>query len=238
LERLSNESRYLLARQSLKFQQALRSPAGAARLAYLVEGRGLSEETIAHFQLGAVEGPEEFGDELAHWARGRISIPFLTPTGTVLIRYMEPPPRRPGGVKYWQPAGTYIGLYNTSTIVQGGRRVVLCEGEIDTMTLWQVGLPAVGIPGAGNWSRRGHYPTIFEGYEEVIFVQEDDEKQFNDDGSPRESAAERLAAQVTEDLGNVRVVKLPRGFDSNDILTQQGPDALRDLIKFPHGGYL
>lgn len=245
MQKLSNEQKYLLALQAMKFRQALNSPLGENQSAYLEVDRGLSEETLARFQIGAVASPEDFGEdparadwwdeELQYWGPGRICIPFLTPTGIVLNRYMQPPPRT-SPAKYWQPAGSYIGLYNTPRIIEGGDRICVVEGEVDTMSLEQVGIPAVGIPGVGNWARKSHYPTIFAGYEEVIYLQEDDEKpQTNEDGTPKESAAERLGQQLTDDLGNVRIIRLPRGYDSNKILVEMGPDALKDIVQFPHG---
>lgn len=237
MRKLSNEQKASLASQAYRFQAELHSPEGQHLLRYLVEGRGLSEATIARFQLGAALNPEVFGDELGHWAKGRVCIPFHTPTGIVLNRFVQAAPRDPSKPKYWQPSGSYIGLYNTAPIVRGERRVILCEGEIDCMTWEQAGAPAVGIPGAGNWANRSHYPAIFDGFDEVVYIQEDDEKiqEPDEHGRVPESAAERLGRQITEDLPNARIVKLPRGYDSNDILVQYGPEALLDFVKFTKG---
>lgn len=234
---LSSTLRKRLESQTLAFAKALQTPQGASQLAYL-ETRGLTEEAIARFHLGAVVSQEDCDDEeLLAQAWGRVSIPFITPTGPVLLRYRELPPES-GGPKYWQPPGSQLGLFNTPAIAQGGDRIVICEGEVDAITLCQVGLPAVGIPGASNWSRNPHFPAVFDGYDEIIFIQEDDEKEFNEDGTPRQSAAERLAMNVKEDLRNVRNVKLPRGFDSNAYYIAYGKEALLDIIKFPTGGHL
>jgi hypothetical protein len=51
--------------------------------------------------------------------------------------------------------------------------IILCEGESDCHTLWQHGLPAIGLPGAGTWKEQrdaGH----LEGIERVDIVIEPD----------------------------------------------------------------
>lgn len=203
------------------------------QLAYLVEERGLTLETLMHFRVGAVVNPEAYGDEeFAYRTAGRISIPFITPTGVVLIRYMEPPPRE-SGVKYWQPTGSYLPLFNTRVIAEGGRKLALVEGEIEAMTLHQLGIPAVAIAGASAWKGRHHYPAIFEGYDEIVFLADNDEAdKFDEEGRLLEKAGERLARQIKEDLRNVRVVKWPKGHDGNSFYTQFGGDAVHELVQW------
>lgn len=233
MEPLSNEQKNLLARMAQTFHQDLWQPQGADLLRYLVERRGLLPETLARFQVGVVANPEAFDDEeLCHWARGRISIPFMTPTGTVLIRYREPP-WATSGAKYWQPAGTYLPLFNTSAIARGGRKIVVTEGEVDGMTLEQCGLPTVAIAGASNWKGRRHYPAMFEGYDEIIFTQDNDETdKWDDEGRLLPKAGERLAQQVKEDLRNVRIVKWPKGHDANSTMMTYGTEAVLDIVKY------
>lgn len=216
----------------MRFNQALHTPEGQPRLDYLVHDRGLTEETVARFQLGAVVSPEEYGESFAYQAYGKISIPYITPTGTVLIRYMQPPPRTTGA-KYWQPAGSHLGLYNTGAVAAGGSKIVLAEGEVDAMTLAQLGLPVVGIPGAGNWQGNHHFPAVFDGFDEIIFCQDNDEADKVDgDGVPEMKGAERLMLAVKNDLPNVRVVLWPKGHDANSAYKAYGPDMILDLVKY------
>ena len=51
--------------------------------------------------------------------------------------------------------------------------VVIVEGESDCHTLWQYGIPAVGVPGAGNW-REERDAEYLEGIERVYVVIEPD----------------------------------------------------------------
>lgn len=224
---------------SQNFNYDLWQPAARDQLVYLVEERGLTPETLQRFQLGVVVNPEVYGDEeLNYWCHGRISIPFITPTGIVLIRYMEPPPRA-SNAKYWQPTGSYLPLYNTGRIAQGGSRICIVEGEMEAMTLEQLGIPAVAIAGASNWARRRHYPAIFEGYDEIVFCQDNDEAdKYDEEGRLLEKAGERLAQQVKEDLRNVRIVKWPKGHDGNSLLVQYGADAVLETIQWAEGKYL
>ncbi|WP_168059822.1 toprim domain-containing protein [Candidatus Manganitrophus noduliformans] len=46
------------------------------------------------------------------------------------------------------------GIFYNQEALKGAGTIFLCEGEVDTLTLLQVGYPAVGIPGTGSFNQR------------------------------------------------------------------------------------
>jgi DNA primase len=121
---------------------------------YLLD-RGLTQETVRTRRLGVVVDPMP-GHEAA---RGYIAIPFTLKGQIVAIRF-----RNLGqeGPKYLQPSGSRIGVYNVDAIHQAAHVLHITEGEFDAMILNQVGLPAIGFPGASTW--RGHHGRMLAGF--------------------------------------------------------------------------
>ena len=182
-------------------------------LDYLIDVRGLEPETISLFQLGAVVSP----DVLDEQARGKIAIPYLTRNGPAALRFR----RGPGGEgpKYWQPAGSNITIFNVNELVKHQRWIAVCEGEIDCITASQAGIPAVGIPGASAW--KDHYSTLFEGYERVIILAD------NDDQGAGMDFAKKVAGEVPDPA----IIQLPDGEDVNSFYVKHGAKELRGLLK-------
>jgi len=91
------------------------------------------------------------GQLLGHDGRA-FTIPVWHPSGALLtIRYRRDDSLGTGGPKYWGIEGrNETLLYNEGALV-GSRYVVVCEGELDTLILWQEGIPAVSSTnGAGG----------------------------------------------------------------------------------------
>ena len=82
--------------------------------------------------------------------RGRLAIPYLTPTGPVDIRFRSIHPD--DSHKYLSRAGSQQHIYNVLAFQQDSDIMCVCEGEIDTIVVnTMVGIPAVGMPGANGW---------------------------------------------------------------------------------------
>lgn len=182
-------------------------------LDYLIDDRGLEPETLSQFQLGAVVHPEASDEP----ALGKIAIPYLTMNGPVSLRFRRGP--EGDGPKYWQPVGTNITMFNVNELVKHQRWIAVCEGEIDCITAVQAGIPAVGIPGVNAW--KDHYPTLFEGYERVIILADNDDK----------GQGEEFAKKVAGEVPNPAIIKLPDGEDVNSFYVKHGAKELRALLK-------
>lgn len=198
-----------------RYHNQLFTPAGAQALDYLKNVRGLNEATIKHFKLGYVVDPLPIDRGTA---QGRLAIPHRTLNGYRTIRFRvlgEAPPKTP---KYWQPAGTTVGVYNVDALADPEPAIVVCEGEYDTVTLWQAGLTAVGFPGAQ--SIKDHHALLFEGFERVIICGDGDE------------AGEAFTQKLANMVPNPVPITLPTGKDLNDVYTSGGRDAILELLGY------
>lgn len=214
----SPSERKSLVDRVLKYNEQLKSPEGAPLLAYLMEERQLSLETIDRFLLGAAVHPDVLDED----ARGMLSIPYLTPNGPVALRFRRPPGRE-DGPKYWQPSGSINSLFNTPGLLASEDWVAITEGEIDCITLAQAGIPAVGIPGASAW--KDFFDLLFEGYSEVLICGDNDDS----------GAGRQFVAKVAKMVPGPRVVMMPQGHDINSYYCEFGRAALMDYLEINGG---
>lgn len=207
------KERASLEARTAAYEEQLHSPKGAQFLDYLVSERGLTVDWIRYFRLGAVLDP--MGPDAN--AIGKISIPYLRPNGPVALRFRRGP-GQDGGPKYWQPAGTKLGLFNTAPIIAAGDWVAICEGEFDAMVATMCGIPTVGLPGVSSW--KDHYYDIFQGFERVLIMGDHDDK------GQGAQFAEAIAAKVP----GPEVKLMPEGFDVNDYFLKAGAAGLKQHL--------
>lgn len=193
--------------------QLLDSPA----LSYL-EDRGIDETTAVTFRLGFVSNP----DPVHSMYDGMLAIPYMTSVGgckAIKFRRIA----EGGGPRYLAPQGQKSRLYNVTDLIPLSRFVIICEGEMDTVTVSGVcGLTAVGVAGVTHW--KPHMARCLDGYDEVIILTDNDEK---DDGS---NPGQELAKRIMSDLPESRNVLLPPGIDANKFVVTHGRDALVELL--------
>ena len=102
-----------------------------AAVGYL-RGRGIEKRTAVEYQLGVVSGV--LSPEWEQY-RGRITIPYLNASGVQDIRFRAPDPvTQP---KYLSRSGGAPLLFNSRVLTGGGELLVMCEGEFDSMMVWQ-----------------------------------------------------------------------------------------------------
>ncbi|MEV2279299.1 toprim domain-containing protein [Nocardiopsis sp. NPDC049922] len=177
---------------------------------YLTGERGLTRETVDRFRLGYVETPLPGHEHV----RGHLAIPYLTPDGDIVsMRF-----RRlfgSGGPKYMSMAADIPRIYNTAGLEVDMSGIVVCEGEIDTMTAIQCGLPAVGIPGAQAWQKR--WWRLLVQYRAVFVLHDDDEP------------GRDFARKISESLENVRMIPMTGG-DVNSYFREHGASGLKQKV--------
>lgn len=172
--------------------------------------RGLSLADAATVRLGLVEDPLT-GHELF---RGRLAIPYLTPSGVVDIRFRAIGPQEP---KYMGMSGTQTHLYNVSSLLKAKDYIAVTEGEIDAITLdYKCGIPSIGVPGANSWKR--HYARLLQDFETVII--------FADGDQPGSDFAKKIAQEVQ----GVTIVNMPDGHDVNSMYLQSGKQWFLDKL--------
>ena len=195
----------LLGRAAHKYAESIQV-AGA----YL-ESRGITKEAALAVSLGVVTEPEPGHEQYL----GRLSIPYITKTGVVDLRFRSLNPAVEP--KYMGLTGAETKMYNVIDVEKAGDFIAVCEGEIDTVTLSKlVGIPAVGVPGANAWKR--HYTRLLADFERVFI--------FADGDTSGRDFANSLARELP-----VTVLQLPDGEDVNSIFVSHGKDYFLDRIQ-------
>jgi len=189
-------------------------------LAYL-NGRGISEEVAALYSLGTVTDPIPGHEYQTGW----LSIPYITALGLCVgfkFRRLDE-----GKPKYGSPLGQKAHLYNVSDVCKLASRIVVCEGELDTVIVSGVlGMPAVGVPGVAAW--KDHFAKLLNGYDVVYIVGDNDVKE--DGTNPGAEFSRRVAGEVI----NGTIVQLPPNMDITDYYLANGADATKQLLGVPN----
>lgn len=201
----------LLATSTEEYHKQLLSKAGESHLAYLMEERALSLETIKQFQLGAVLNPVASNESV----RGFISVPYLSPTGVLSMRFRRPP-ESDAPMKYWSPKGTKTRVFNTLALLNPGHWLAICEGEFDTIAATQAGIPAIGIPGVQSW--KPYMRHMLNGFSRLIVLADNDDK----------GQGNAFGEMVAEQLEETKVILAPPGHDVNSTLKELGIHGLRE----------
>ncbi len=103
---------------------------------------------------------------------GAIGIPYFGESGEELFeRRRNPPGANP---RFVQPKGTKLLPYGLNRLDAARKHghLYLCEGESDTWTLWHLGLPALGIPGAG--AAKALTADHVEGIDSILLLPDSD----------------------------------------------------------------
>lgn len=178
-------------------------------LKYLREDRHLTADTIGKYQLGYMDNSftaamkrQGYGlsDLRAAGLVGensnrplfidRIVIPYFNRENIVTLRG-----KKIGG-NTMQVRGVSLGLFAVDNVRAHEGDIYLCEGEVDTMYLDQLGYPSVGIPGAESFQET--WATWFEKARRVFILLDADE------------AGIRGAEKIKQILGaKARIVELP-----------------------------
>lgn len=173
-----------------------------------LRSRGISMEAARLARLGVVVEAEIGHDAFI----GRLSIPYITKTGVVDLRFRSLNPAVEP--KYMGMTGAETKMFNVLDIEKAGNYIGVCEGELDTITMSScIGIPCVGVPGANSWKK--HYTRLLADFER-IFV-------FADGDQPGKEFANSLARELP-----VTIVQLPDGEDVNSSYVKYGADYIRE----------
>ena len=198
----------------LRYHQQL----GAKRKWFL--DRGLCDETIDAQKLG-------------HNGRDAYTIPVWDTSGQLItIRYRRDDVVRTDGSKYWGVTGRNDTILYNKAAVKGAEYVVLCEGELDCLRIFQEGIPAVSSTnGAGGivslWPR---ISSLFRCGRIIIAMDQDEGGQ---------KAASELKKMINgtsrKSLDSKRSVIMRwnpvHGKDVTELACKKGIDFLRGIIR-------
>jgi DNA primase len=176
-----------------------------------LSNRSLSVEEASIFHLGVVDDPLP-GHEAY---RGRLSIPYITPSGVVDIRFRGINNEDP---KYMGLVGAKTTMFNTQACFVADKYICVTEGEFDCIMMSVKTVhPTIGIPGANNW--KSHYAKILDDFEIVIVLADGD------------AAGLEFGKKISRELGNVNIISMPEGEDVNSIITKRGSEWIDERIR-------
>ncbi|MES1987099.1 MAG: toprim domain-containing protein, partial [Pseudomonadota bacterium] len=157
-------------------------------MSYLLNERKLSIETVRTFNISE--------------HNNQIAFPYLRDGDLIFIKYLGV--SRPNGKKQISvEANCEPCLFGWQTIPPNARVLILCEGELDAMTLYQYGLPALSVPfGGGKGQKQQWVEHEFERltiFDEIFLCFDPD------------AEGQLAITELTERLGanRCRIVKLP-----------------------------
>lgn len=202
----SPATRALLAERSRAYEAQLWEPEAEEALIYLAS-RGLTNDVVVDFRVGYVNEPLVGDDRY----QGRLSIPYITPSGVVGMKF-----RSVGdSPKRWaKDPGEPNRLFNTRALINTGLTVIT-EGEMDCISAAQCGFDAVGVPGANNWLPE--WNRVFAQRDVVVIAQGDD---------PSREFAEKAAVNIER----CKIVVMPEDEDVNSMLQSEGVDWIRKKV--------
>jgi len=199
----NQEQKRLLEQATSHYQQAVNLAEG-----YLIN-RGLSLQDAEYFRLGVVHQPL-----VGHEAyEGRLAIPYITPAGVVDLRFRAINHEEP---KYLSLPGSETRLYNVNALFKATDWIAVCEGEVDTITLTKLGIPAVGVPGVKN-IKSHHYRILADFQRIYVFA----------DGDP---AGKEFTKELARKVSGVTPIAIPEGEDVNSLFTKQGSDWFKGKV--------
>ena len=176
-----------------------------------LSNRSLSVEEAQVFHLGVVVDPVP-GHEAY---KGRIAIPYITPSGVVDIRFRAMYNEDP---KYLGLVGSKTTMFNTQACFVADKYICVTEGEFDCIMMSvKTNHPTIGIPGANNW--KPHYTKILDDFEIVIVLADGD------------AAGLEFGKKISRELGNVNIISMPDGEDVNSMITKQGSEWIDERIR-------
>lgn len=182
-----------------------------------LEGRGIDLGHAAYEGLGVVRNAPAIHEQY----EGRLSIPYITQYGVVAIRFRcmkDHSCKDHGHGKYLGPKHQKNTLYGVRSFADAVDWIGICEGELDSLILRQIGIPAISIPGSTNWE--DYWPNIFEDLSRLYVFADGDE------------AGEGMYNTLRDKLKMpVIKVRLPKGEDVNSTFLKYGAQAIVDRIK-------
>ncbi|GGP72212.1 toprim domain-containing protein [Streptomyces melanogenes] len=181
--------------------------------------RGLSQDSVRYFRLGYVGNPVSGHERYS----GLLAIPYINRQGVIAIRFRCIADHDCKTIdkhsKYTREPGDDAKLYNILALTLPVTRLAICEGEIDTITAWQAGFPAVvGTAGAQNW--KPIFNRLISGYVEVITLADGD------------VAGLKLADVIAEKNEHATTRQMPNKSDVNQYYRDHGQEALREKAGF------
>lgn len=198
-------------------------------LEYL-HGRGITDASIERFNLGYCTTWKHSTAPNSTPTR-RIIIPRTK--GTYTARNIDKPRNEWEEARKKQVQGRQKELFNLEAL-DGATMPIICEGELDTISLYQAG--AASVIGIGTTTNTGTILEEAKKHPEAVYILALDNDPDKEDGSnPGKEAQKKLAADMTAAGLAVLAVDPGRIYgsakDGNEAYTQD-PERLKKVIAY------
>jgi len=206
-------------------ENLIKREVGDAARKYM-RARGITVETAKRWQLGyAPDGWDAFGDRF----RGRIMFPICNDVGEVIAfsgRLLED---EQGAAKYlnspetglFRKGSVLFGLDKTKRALIEANCAVVCEGQLDLISLFESGITNVVAP-QGTAFTESQARILKRFVNEVVLC-------FDADTAGQKAAERSLDALLQNDL-IVRMAKMPVGEDPDSLVRREGKEAFERRI--------
>ncbi len=209
-----------------------------AVLEYLTKERGLELSTLQHYAVGAMSWPfavDGNRNGTSKWtevdcmvfpmlhAKSRVSTLEAIDVGGATMAFGKAKIRavRDKRLMQTQPTaaqGGTFGLFGMHTVPSGTKEVVLTEGELDAMSVWQAtGAPSISLPNGAN-SLPPEVLPLLEDFERIYVWMDDD------------AAGSAGLQRIVQKLGRGRCMIVHAGTSSCGRRVKDANDALRDGV--------
>ena len=191
--------------------------------------RGYSRAQLLQSGLVKPRDEERPGSDVYDRFRGRIMFPICNDVGEVIAfsgRLLELDPQ---AAKYvnspetplFQKGRVLFGLHKTKRALIDANCAIVCEGQLDLITLFEAGIKNVVAPQGTAFTE--HQARILKRFvDEVVLC-------FDADRAGQKAAEHSLDALLQNDLV-VRVVAMPGGEDPDSLVRKEGKDAFEKRI--------
>jgi 5S rRNA maturation endonuclease (ribonuclease M5) len=186
----------------------------------VLEAKGFDAEAFERMPgLDPLGGWRWHTNQVKGWGEG-IFIPYLQNGKMVTARLRR---IADDGPRFLSMPGNSMYPYMID-LAMTNKRVMVCEGETDTLTLNFLGLPAVGIPGATSGTAINRLIEQAQCYATELVVVPD-----NDDAGER--LAHRLLMAGYESKVAVSRAKVPLAKDVNEFFLQANSEQLNAFLE-------
>jgi DNA primase len=191
--------------------------------------RGYSRAQLLQSGLVKPRDEERPGNEVYDRFRGRIMFPICNDVGEVIAfsgRLLESDPQ---AAKYvnspetplFQKGRVLFGLHKTKRALIDANCAIVCEGQLDLITVFEAGIKNVVAPQG----------TAFTEYQARILKRFVDEVVlcFDADQAGQKAAQHSLDSLLQHDLV-VRIVDMPAGEDPDSLIRRKGKDEFEKRV--------
>jgi len=191
--------------------------------------RGYSRTQLLQSGLVKPRDEERPGGEVYDRFRGRIIFPICNDVGEVIAFSGRLLKADPAAAKYlnspetplFQKGRVLFGLHKTKRALIESNCAIICEGQLDLITLFEAGIKNVVAPQGTAFTE--HQARILKRFvDEVVLC-------FDADRAGQKAAEHSLDPLLQNDL-IVRVVAMPRGEDPDSLVRRNGKDEFDNRV--------